>query len=121
MLKWLKSRHENERNDKNVKNFYDLLKKGARPTGRRKTGKQTTETKGAADVDVKVNEWGLFIVPGISYQLNDKFNFVAKLGSGLGYANTKRENESTNAVRKTSTFGFSASSMSLSFGMYYNF
>ena len=85
------------------------------------TGKQTTETKGAADVDVKVNEWGLFIVPGISYQLNDKFNFVAKLGSGLGYANTKRENESTNAVRKTSTFGFSASSMSLSFGMYYNF
>ena len=85
------------------------------------TGKETTETTGAADVETKVNEWGLFIVPGISYQLNDKFNFVAKLGSGLGYANTKRENESTNVVRKTSTLGLSANSLGLTFGMYYNF
>ena len=85
------------------------------------TGKETIETTGAADVETKVNEWGLFIIPGISYQLNDKFNFVAKLGSGLGYANTKRENESTNVVRKTSDLGLSANSLGLTFGMYYNF
>ena len=85
------------------------------------TGKETTETTGAADVETKINEWGLFIIPGISYQLNDKFNFVAKLGSGLGYANTKRENESTNVVRKTSDLGLSANSLGLTFGMYYNF
>ena len=85
------------------------------------TGKETTETTGAADVETKLNEWGIFIIPGISYQLNDKFNFVAKLGSGLGYANTKRENESTNLVRKTSTLGLSATSLGLTFGMYYNF
>jgi hypothetical protein len=85
------------------------------------TGKETTETTGAADVETKLNEWGLFIIPGISYQLNDKFNFVAKLGSGLGYANTKRENESTNVVRKTSALGLSANSLGLTFGMYYNF
>lgn len=85
------------------------------------TGKETIETTGAADVETKINEWGLFIIPGISYQLNDKFNFVAKLGSGLGYANTKRENESTNVVRKTSDLGLSANSLGLTFGMYYNF
>ena len=87
------------------------------------TGKTTNEvTTGGVKVsaDDKVNSFSVAVVPGISYQLNDQINFVAKLGNGLGYFQKKTE-PAGDAAYTEKNIGLDLNSLGLSFGMYYNF
>ena len=87
------------------------------------TGKKTTElttTTGKVSSDDKTSGFSVAVVPGISYQLNDQINFVAKLGSGLGYFQTKEEPAAGPTVTDKN-FGLDLNTLGLSFGMYYNF
>ena len=87
------------------------------------TGKSTTDTTVGGvttSTDVKESGFSFAIVPGISYQLTDQINFVAKLGNGLGYWQTKNEPNNTTTI-KDKTFGLNLNSLGLVFGMYYNF
>jgi len=88
------------------------------------TGKTTNEvTTGGVKVsaDDKVNSFSVAVVPGISYQLNDQINFVATLGNGLGYFQTKSEPAGGVTTTTDKNFGLDLSTLGLSFGMYYNF
>ena len=89
------------------------------------TGSNTVEeTSGGTTnktTDESTSGFSVAIVPGVSYQLNDKINLVAKLGNGLGYWNTKEKDELKNLETKTNVFGLGASTLGLSFGLYYNF
>lgn len=74
--------------------------------------------------ETKTNAFHFAVLPGISYQLNDKINFVAKLGNGIGYWHEKTENPAapgTTNEDKTNTFGLNLNSLGLTFGAYYNF
>ena len=87
------------------------------------TGKETTElttTTGKVSSDDKTSGFSVAVVPGISYQLNDQINFVAKLGRGLGYFQTKEEPAAGPTVTDKN-FGLDLNTLGLSFGMYYNF
>ena len=68
--------------------------------------------------DNKTNTWGLYVQPGISYSLNDKFSLVAKFGNVLGYSSSKRD---VNGAKATTTFQFLNLNNAVSFGLYYNF
>ena len=87
------------------------------------SGKITTEvsTGGTTtSTDEKTSGFSFAIVPGISYQVSDEINFVAKLGNGVGYWQEKYEpNSSTTYTDKT--FGLNLNSLELMFGLYFNF
>ena len=88
------------------------------------TGKTTNEVTTAGvtvSSDDKVNSFSVAIVPGISYQLNDQINFVATLGNGLGYFQTKTEPAGGARTITDKNFGLDLNTLGLSFGMYYNF
>ena len=68
------------------------------------------------------DEWnnttfGLGVRPGVAFNANDKFSFVAKLGAGLFYESSKdKDSESV------SKFGLHGNTLApLEIGMYYNF
>lgn len=88
------------------------------------TGKTTNEvTTGGVTVssDDKTNGFSVAVVPGISYQANEKINFVAKLGRGIGYFQTKSEPAGGATTTTDKDFGLNLKTLGLSFGMYYNF
>ncbi len=61
--------------------------------------------------------FGLGVLPGVAFNPNDKISFVAKLGRGIFFENTKPDEGDSQ-----SKFGLNASSLAaLEIGMYYNF
>ena len=70
----------------------------------------------------KYDEWnnttfGLGVRPGVAFNANDKFSFVAKLGAGLFFESSK-DKDSESIIH----FGLQANTLApLEIGMYYNF
>ncbi|MDR3236088.1 MAG: porin family protein [Prevotellaceae bacterium] len=67
--------------------------------------------------DYKINEWGIAILPGISYTLSDHFNLTASFGT-LGYGSSKGNSPNEEAIN---TFGLSLDGSTLRFGVFYTF
>lgn len=61
---------------------------------------------------------GVFVKPGISYSLNDRFSLVAKFGDALGFS-SRRSGDS--GAKATTSFSLLKLSNQLAFGFYYNF
>ena len=68
--------------------------------------------------DNKTNAWGLYVQPGIAYNLNDNFALVAKFGNILGYSSSKPD---ADGAKATNTFQVLNLTNDISFGFYYNF
>ena len=70
----------------------------------------------------KLDEWnnttfGVGVCPGVAYNANDKFSFVAKFGKGLFFESSKDKDSDAK-----SKFGLNANTLApLEIGMYYNF
>ena len=70
----------------------------------------------------KLDEWNnttfnIGVRPGVAYNANDKFSFVAKFGQGLFFQSSKDKDSDAK-----SKFGLSANTLApLEIGMYYNF
>lgn len=73
---------------------------------------------GKTNVEQTVNTFGLYVQPGIAYNLNDKFSLVAKFGNILGYRSSKPD---ADGAKATNTFSFMDLSNAVQFGFYYNF
>ena len=69
------------------------------------------------NVDVKYNEYGIALEPGIAYNVNDKISLVAHIGS-LGFSSMKAD---YSGAKADTEFGLGVSGSALSFGLYYNF
>lgn len=68
--------------------------------------------------DAKTNTWGLYLQPGVAYNLNDKFSLVAKFGDILSYRSSKPD---YSGAKSTNTFSALKLTNNISFGFYYNF
>ena len=70
----------------------------------------------------KLDEWNnttfnIGVRPGVAYNVNDKFSFVAKFGQGLFFQSSKDKDSDAK-----SKFGLNANTLApLEIGMYYNF
>lgn len=69
-------------------------------------------------VDNKTNAYGIYVQPGLAYNLNDKFSLVAKFGNILGYRSSKPDTEGAKA---TNTLYFMDLSTNVQFGVFFNF
>ncbi len=65
----------------------------------------------------KVNSWQLGITPGLSIALNDKINFITKVG-WLGYKSSKLD---ADGAKASSDFGLNLDGANLQFAVFYNF
>ena len=67
--------------------------------------------------DIKTNEFGAGLKPGVSMNLSDKVTVATHFGF-LGYSNEKEDVDGAKAIN---TIGFDFSSINLGFSLYYNF
>jgi hypothetical protein len=82
------------------------------------TTKTETKAKNGNTNDQTVNNWGLYVKPGIAYNLNEKFALVAKFGNIIGYTSNKLD---VNGAKAKSTFELLNLTNNIQFGFYYNF
>ena len=69
--------------------------------------------------DADASRYGLFISPGIAYNLSSKVSLVAKLGDVIKYSSYSPDYE---GAKSTNTFSLlNLNTLNLSFGVYYNF
>lgn len=67
--------------------------------------------------DVKTNEFGVGLKPGVSMNLNEKLTVATHFGF-LGYSSSK---DDVDGAKAYNTIGFDFSSINLGFSLYYNF
>lgn len=77
------------------------------------------DSRDGVDVEAssKVNSWQLGVTPGLSIDLNDKINFVTKVG-WLGYKSSKLD---ADGAKASSDFGLNLDGTNLQFAVLYNF
>ena len=69
-------------------------------------------------VDNKTNTYGIYVQPGLAYNLNDKFSIVAKFGNLLGYRSSKPD---VDGAKATNTLSFMDLDTAVQFGVFFNF
>lgn len=82
------------------------------------TSRNNQTANGDKAVDNKYNVIGLYVQPGIAYNLNKQFSLVAKFGDIISYSSSKPD---ADGAKATTTFSLLNLSNAVSFGFYYNF